>query len=190
MCRINVTERKASHVLTKTLKIPFLSFLQYCYSYILHGIWVYYRLRRKERISWLIAGQKVGILISPRAKDGVCPQSKRQSVRQSIRGGGPGNPPSFSLLAENFKLLCKFPAATVSDVFGVPKWRVWREQKRQANAIIQVAAAISCLISIINTRHRQRATGNWKPASRAKSIQTRPGTRRSHKARGADTSNN
>jgi len=132
----------------------------------------------------------VGILISPRAKDGVCPQSKRQSVRQSIRGGGPGNPPSFSLLAENFKLLCKFPAATVSDVFGVPKWRVWREQKRQANAIIQVAAAISCLISIINTRHRQRATGNWKPASRAKSIQTRPGTRRSHKARGADTSNN
>jgi len=93
MCRINVTERKASHVLTKTLKIPFLSFLQYCYSYILHGIWVYYRLRRKEWISWLIAGQKVGILISPRAKDGVCPQSKRQSVRQSIRGGGPGNPP-------------------------------------------------------------------------------------------------
>lgn len=31
---------------------------------------------------------------------------------------------------------------------------VWREQKRQANAIIQVAAVISCLISIINTRHR------------------------------------
>lgn len=39
---------------------------------------------------------------------------------------------------------------------------VWREQKRQANAIIQVAAVISCLISIINTRHRH---GRQIPAS-------------------------
>lgn len=37
---------------------------------------------------------------------------------------------------------------------GSPMSAVWREQKRQANAIIQVAAVISCLISIINTRHR------------------------------------
>lgn len=56
---------------------------------------------------------------------------------------------------------------------------VGREQKRQANAIIQVAAAISCLISIINTRHRQRATGGgWELGAQAKSIQNRPGQAR------------
>lgn len=54
-------------------------------------------------------------------------------------GGGRGNQPK----AGN-----RQPAAACRQS------AVWREQKRQANAIIQVAAVISCLISIINTRHR------------------------------------
>lgn len=90
-----------------------------------------------------------------------------------------------SLLCKNFKLLCKFhlPPVAVAcysrlrvrrlgrgggvainrePAAGSRLSAVWREQKRQANAIIQVAAVISCLISIINTRHRH---GRQIPAS-------------------------
>lgn len=77
-----------------------------------------------------------------------------------------------SLLCKNFKLLCKFhlqqngaqagagrrgnqpKAGNRQPAAACRQSAVWREQKRQANAIIQVAAVISCLISIINTRHR------------------------------------
>lgn len=142
-------------------------------KHFFHHIWKGGSGGRKGFLLSLIAGpKKLEFLNSPMAKVGICLQSKHPSVRSNqsdvVGGGlGPGNPPSFSLLPENFKLLCKFSAATVSDVFGVAKCteRVWREQKRQANAITQVAAAISCLISIINTRHRQRTTGNRQLAT-------------------------
>lgn len=89
-----------------------------------------------------------------------------------------------SLLCKNFKLLCKFhlqqngaqagagrrgnqpKAGNRQPAAACRQSAVWREQKRQANAIIQVAAVISCLISIINTRHRHgRQIPEYPPSS-------------------------
>lgn len=87
---------------------------------------------------------------------------------------------SGSLLHKNFKLLCKFHLHCLSPVSvrssecslwlhcgrgcaggvgwerhkPISRLHTLARTKAPANAIIQVAAAISCLISIINTRHR------------------------------------